>query len=429
MSMDTVAAREEAAGRKALSAFSFPSQEVTACPFPFYEALRREAPVYKYPGREDYLLSRREDILHVLTHPEIFSNKHYLLDPHSPGGSNRAVLEAKPPGEVLKTSFTLSHSDPPEHAVKRRELRSLINPRYIHAAEETLRRIANELIDGFIGRGEVDLRSEFADPLAVRTICELAGFPPEDRHIYLGWNRIGTGHGARYLTPEQLAKQQKDQPDRTAYIEKTIADRLARPREDFITEVIQAQIARDGEINLPYLSGTLGQILTAGNETTSRLLTNVVKLLLENPDQLAKLVANPELAPGAVDEALRFECPTQWTSRLVLEDTEIGGVKVPKDAFVLMLYGSANRDETWTDPDRFDIERPNVRELTMAFGGGIHRCLGSPIALAEGRIALEVIIARLKNLRFAPGHEAELENIDNFQKRVPKALHILFDAQ
>ncbi len=410
---------------KPLSEFSFPSPEVTASPYPFYEAMRAEAPVYKYPDRNDYLLARREDILFVFQHPEIFSNLTYLADPAQAG----RVLASKPPGSVLLTNSVLSQSDPPEHAVKRRALRGLINPRYIHSCEQSLRRIANELIDGFIHRGEVELRSEFADKLAVLTICELAGFPPEDRDIFLSWHRIGTGHGARFLTPEQRALQGKDGPEQQAYIEKTIAARVKEPRDDFITEVIQDQIARDGELNLPYLTGTLRQILTAGNETTSRLLTTVMKLLIEHPDQLAKVVANRDLVPGAIDEALRFEAPTQWTSRLVMADTEIGGVQIPKGAFVFMLYGSANRDETWTDPDRFDIERPAVRELNMAFGGGIHRCLGSPIALAEGRLGLEIMLDRLKNPRFAPGCEDERENIDNFQKRVPKALHILFDAQ
>ncbi|MDB5423904.1 MAG: cytochrome [Phenylobacterium sp.] len=420
-------ADKAAAAQRPLADFQFPSPEVTQCPYPFYDALRAEAPVYKYPDRDDYLVSRREDILFVLRNPEIFSSRGYLAHALAPGGDQRALLEVKPPGGVLETSFSLTVSDPPEHAVKRRALRSLINPRYIHSCEETLRRIANELIDGFASRGEVELRGEFADPLAMLTICELAGFPPEDRDIFLSWHRIGTGHGRRYLTAEQLAEQSKDQPQQQAYCEKTIQDRLAHPRDDFLTEIIQAQIERDGEINLPYLVGEIGLILTAGNETTSRLVTNVMKLLIEHPDQLALVVGDRDLVPNAIDEALRYECPTQWTSRLVMQDTEIGGVPVPKGAFVLMLYGSANRDDTWTDPEKFMIERPAVRELTMAFGGGIHRCLGSPIALAEGRIALEVMLERLKNPRFAPGHEDDRENIDNFQKRVPKKLHILFD--
>jgi len=411
---------------KRLADFQFPSDEVTKCPYPFYEALRNEAPIYKYPGRNDYLLSRRKDIMVALTNPKIFSNRTYLSDEWALMSGDRDELAVKPHGQ-LETSFGLTSSDPPEHGIKRRALGILIDPRNIRAAEDTLRRIANELIDGFIGSGSVELRSQFADPLAIRTICELAGFPPEDRDIFLSWHRIGTGHGRRFLTPEQLAEQWKDTPEREIYCEKTILDRLANPRDDFITKVVQTQVERDGELNLPYLVSEIGLVLTAGNETTSRLIANVMKLLLEHPDQFRKVVEDRSLVPNAIDEALRFECPTQWTSRLVMEDTEIDGVPIPKGAFVLMLYGSANRDENWENADDFQIERPAISKLNMSFGGGIHRCLGSPIALAEGKIALEVMLDRLRNPRFAPGHEIELENIDNFQKRVPKKLYIEFD--
>lgn len=426
MTAGEMLADQEAGARKPLSEFAFPSAEVTKCPYPFYEALRTQAPVYKYPDRNDFLLSRREDILSALNNPKIFSNKTYLAD-GTLTDEQREALEETPHGGVLETSFGLTKSDPPEHGIKRRALGILIDPRHIKRAEDTLRRIANELIDGFIGKGGVELRGEFADPLAVRTICEMAGFPSEDRDVFLSWHRIGTGHGRRFLSAEQLAEQSKDLPERDEYCRKTILDRAANPRDDFLTEVIQSQLARDGELNMPYLVGELGLVLTAGNETTSRLITNVMKLLIEHPDQLARVVADRSLVPNAIDEALRYECPTQWTSRLVMEDTEIGGVAIPKGAFVLMLYGSANRDETlYPDPDAFLIERPGIKKFNMSFGGGIHRCLGSPIALAEGRIALEVMLDRLKNPRFAPGHEAERENIDNFQKRVPKKLYLEF---
>jgi cytochrome P450 len=410
--------------------FTFPSPEVTQCPFPFYEALRAEAPVYKYPGRPDYLVSRREEINFVLQHPEIFSSRTYEGDPRMAGDSARWLTEPPHiPGEAIQTVFSLTHSDPPEHGVKRRALRGLVNPRYIKSCEDTLRRIGNELIDGFVRTGKVELRRQFADPLALLTICELAGFPPEDRDIFLGWRRIGTGHGRRFLTQEQLAEQDKDLPAREAYCAAIIRDRVESPRDDFLTEVVHAQIERDGALNLPYLTTEIGLILTAGNETTSRLVANAMKLLIEHPDQLRVLLDDRSLVSRAIDEVLRFESPTQWVSRLAMEDTTIGGVPVPKGSFVLVLYGSANRDESWGDPKEFRIYRANVQASTMAFGGGIHRCLGAPIALSEGRIALELLIDRLKNPRFAPGHEKELQNIDNFQKRVPKALYLEFDPE
>ncbi len=431
MASETKDAAPDTGAQRCLKDFAFPSPEVTACPYPFYAALRAEAPVYKYPDRNDYLISRRDDIMAVLRNTEVFSNRTYLGDPRMLQGSQKGWVENPPhtPGTAIQTSFGLTASDPPEHSIKRRALRSLVDPRYIRASEDTLRRIANELIDTFIHEGKCELRTQFADPLALLTICELAGYPPEDRAIFLGWNRIGTGHGRRYLTDEQRKAQDEDIPERDLYCAAIIRDRLANPKDDFITGVVKAQVERDGEINLPYLVSEIGLVLTAGNETTSRLVANVWKLLIENPSELKKVLDDRELIPNVIDEALRFEAPTQWTSRLVMQDTEVGGVPIPKGAYVLMLYGSANHDESWGDPEAFRVDRPGIPELNMAFGGGPHRCLGNAIAIAEGRIALAVMLDRLKNPRFAPGHDAERENIDNFQKRVPKQLHIEFDAQ
>jgi cytochrome P450 len=411
-----------------LQSFAFPSPEVTQCPFPFYEALREEAPVFKYPGREEYLVSRRKDIMFVLQHPEIFSNATYKGDPRMARDPSWIDSPpAMPPGPI-ETPFSMTQSDPPEHTVKQRSTRGLVAKDRLQDCEDVLRRIAHELIDGFAERGAVELRTEFADPLALFTICELAGFPPEDRDIFLSWNRIGTGHGRRYLTDEQLAALDSDKPDQIVYCEQLILDRFEHPRDDFLSELIRNQVDRDGALNLPYLTSEVNLILTAGNETTSRMLTSTMMLLLRNPDQLERVLADRSLVTSTIEESLRMESPTQWVSRVTAEDTEIAGVAIPKGSFVMLLYASANRDETWEEPDTFDVGRAGVQKYHMAFGGGAHRCLGAPIARLEGRVALEILLDRLTDLRFAPGQEEALENIDNFQKRVPVTLQIEFTA-
>jgi cytochrome P450 len=410
-----------------LSDFAFPSEGVTQCPFPFYEALRRESPIFKYPDRDEFLISRRKDIMFVLQHPEIFSNATYRGDSRMVRDPRWITEPPKMPAGPISTPFAMSQSDLPEHTDKQRAARPLVARQRLEDCEEVLSRIAHELIDGFIARGEVELRGEFADPLALFTICELAGFAPEDRPIYMSWNRIGTGHGRRYLTEEQLAAADSDKPDQVKYCERIILDRYEHPREDFLTEFIQGQVERDGALNLPYLTSEVNLILVAGNETTSRMLTSTMLLLLRHPEQLERLLADRSLVPSAVEESLRYESPTQWVSRYCIADTEIDGKPIPAGSFVMLLYGSANRDETWEEPDAFQIDRSNVRKYHMAFGGGIHRCLGAPIARLEGRLALEILLDRLKNPRLASGHDDELANIDNFQKRVPKALHIEFD--
>jgi cytochrome P450 len=413
--------------QKRLADYDFPSEQVTQCPFPFYESLRQEAPVFKYPGRNEYLVSRREDIMFVLRYPELFSNATYKGDKRMVRDQSWVDSPPPMPDGPIKTPFSMTQTDPPEHTVKRRAARPLTSSENLRSCEQVLVRIGNELIDGFVDRGEVEFRTQYADPFAMFTICELAGFPKEDRDVFMGWNRIGTGHGRRYLTAGQLEKLDSDKPDQARYCEQIILDRHANPQDDFLSEMIKAQFQRDGALNLPYLVSEVNLILVAGNETTSRMITNTMLLLLRNPSQITRLLADPALIPNAIEESLRVESPTQWVSRLCLKDTEISGVPIPAGSFVMLLYGSANRDETWQDPDVFLVERPDVQKYHMAFGGGVHRCLGAPIARLEGRIALELLLSRLKNIRLAAGHDADLENIDNFQKRVPKALNLQFD--
>jgi cytochrome P450 len=417
--------------QRSLADFTFPSDEITKCPFPFYERMRDEEPVYKHPERNEYLISRRADIMDVLSRPQVFSNATYRGDSRMISDSRWADPATWPdmPGEIV-TPFSMSTSDEPEHGLKARAARGLIARERLAACEDVLVRTAHELIDSFIGKGEVELRTQFADPLAMFTICELAGFPKEDRPIFLGWHRMATGHGRRYLSAEELAKNDEDKPDQQEYCERIIMDRYENPTGDFLSQFIKEQVERDGEMNLPYLVSEVNLILVAGNETTSRMLSSTMLLLLQHPDQLAKVLADRSLVPNTIEESLRFESPTQWISRYCLEDTIVGGVDIPAGAFVTMMYGSANRDDTWgDDADEFNIERPRVAKWQMAFGGGIHRCLGAPIARLEGRLALDILLDRLKNPRLAPGHEDDLENIDNIQKRVPRALHIQFDSE
>jgi cytochrome P450 len=331
-----------------------------------------------------------------------------------------------PESSVIKTPFQMTSVDPPEHTVKRRAASELVHRKRLEAADPLMQRITNELIDGFIEQGEIEFRSAFANPMAVTTICELAGFPREDRPKYLSWNRNSTGHGRRYLTDEQLAAQQADKPDQAEYCRQIILDRYENPRDDFLSWFIADQVERDGALNLPYLVTEVNLILVAGNETTSRLLANAMLLLLRNPDELAKVLADRTLVESAIEETLRFESPTQWTSRYCVKDTEIGGVPIPAGSFVMLLYGSANRDETWDDPDQFRVDRQDIKKHQMAFGGGPHLCLGKGIARLEGRLALEILLDRLQNVRLAPGKN-DFRNIDNFQKRVAEELYIQFD--
>ena len=414
-----------------LASYDFPSDELAQCPYPFYESARREAPIYKLPGRNDFLVSRRADILAVLSDYRTFSSESW----RSPGEQRRItaagqLIEDLPdmPEGPISHPHSMSSTDPPEHRFKRRPALEVVSKAYLEQQRPHIERLAHELIDTFIERGDAELRSEFADRMAVLTICHMVGFPAEDRDVFLGWRRIGTGAGRRYLTDEQLAEQDRDRPAEAQYCHDLIIERYENPRDDFLSRFIANQVERDGALNLPYLITETNLLLVAGNETTSRLITNALLLLLRNPDQLAKLQADLSLVQNTIEEALRFEAPTQWTNRTSVADTEVNGVPIPAGSTMVLLYGSANREpEVWgADANQFRIDRPEVQKKHVAFGGGPHLCFGAPLARVESAISLEALITRLKNIRLAPGKN-DFANIENFQKRVPEVLYGEFD--
>ena len=410
--------------------FDFPTDaEIVQCPYPFYEALRRDARVYKYPGRNEYLLARREDIMFALQNPQIFSTDLGKVDPKLDASAARFLDDEPkplPPGCPITTSNSLPMSDLPEHTVKRRAIAKVVSRKRLPSYEPLIERLAHELIDGFESRGTVEFRSEFADQLAVRTICEVAGYPPEAAKLVMRWARLGTNHGRRYLTDAQIAAQDRDMREQAQYAKRLILDRLEHPGDDFLSELVHEQVERDGELNLPYLVSEVNLLLLAGNETTSRLVTNTMLVLLQQPELFEAVRADLSLLPAVIEESLRYESPTQWVTRIVLEDTEIAGTPIPRGAAVILMLGSANQDEElWDDPHRFVLDRPNIAKYHLGFGGGIHLCVGAPLARLEARIGLEIAIERLQSVRLAPTND--LANIDNFQKRVPVVLNLEFD--
>lgn len=384
--------------------------------------------MFRDPSGGDYFVSRRKDIMFILQHPEIFSNAGYRADPRLVDDPRTLIgLEAADlPACPLSTPFNMSLSDPPEHTVKRRAAAGLVSRERLEKSRPFMGEIAEELIGEFIDDGEADFRGQFAGPMALLTICQLAGFPSSDRDTFRSW-AMSSLHGRRFMDEAGVSKLRDDAVEQMEYSRALIAERHANPQDDFLSEFVAASVERDGGLNLPYLVSELRLILNAGNETTQRLLTNTMLLLIRHPEAMDRLRADHSLIPVALEESLRLEAPTQWVSRLSVTDAEVGGVPVPAGSFVLMLFGSANRDETWTDADEFDLDRPDVQKYHLAFGGGLHRCLGAPVARLEARIAMEVVLRRLTNIQLAPGHDEELHNIDSLQKRVPRALPVTFD--
>lgn len=286
-------------------------------------------------------------------------------------------------------------ADPPEHTRLRRLVSGAMTPRRTALMEPRIQQIADALIDAMPPAGEIDLVEAFNAPLPVTVIAELLGIPQEHREDFRHWS----SHALQVASPEH----------RTALaglhglIEDLIARKRSAPQDDLLSALVAARDEDDGRLSEGELVGTALLLIIAGHETTVNLLGNATLALLRHPDQLRLLREKPELMPGAVEEFLRYDPSVERsTTRYAAEDIELGGVRIPRGDIVLVALGSAGHDIPQTDggdPAVLDITRPHARHL--AFGHGVHYCLGAPLARLEATIALRTLLARVTEMELA----------------------------
>jgi cytochrome P450 len=284
--------------------------------------------------------------------------------------------------------------DPPDHTALRRLVSRAFTPRRISALEDRIRDICSELLDAQQGRSTFDFLQDFGAVLPSRVISTLLGVPPEDQeaqrhvvdrlfHIEPGVgmiNHVSAGAGI------ELA----------VYLGQLLADRRREPQDDLLTGLVEAEVNEDGgtrHLTVEEAISFAVLLFSAGTETVARLLGNAAVVLADHPDQRADMVKNPEIIPKAIEELLRYEAPSPVQGRWITRDVEVHGVSIPTDSKVLLLTGSAGRDErAFADPDRFDVRRQSDHHVS--FGYGIHFCVGAALARMEGRIALEEVFGR-----------------------------------
>jgi cytochrome P450 len=286
--------------------------------------------------------------------------------------------------------------DPPDHTRLRGLVNKAFTPRVVERMRGRVQAIVDELIDNVIGRGEIEIIEDLAYPLPVRVICEMLGVPPEDHATFKGWSHdVARGLDPDFvLPPEFLERRQRTFDELRAYFLGLIAKRRDDPRDDLISALIAAE-DQGHVLSEAELVSTCGLLLIAGHETTVNLVANGTLALLRHPGELARLRVDPALIRSAVEEVLRYDPPVQMTARIALSDVEVGGTTLRKGQLALLLLAAANRDEEqFPDGERFDIAREDNRHL--AFGMGIHFCVGAPLARVEGQIALDAVARRLE---------------------------------
>jgi cytochrome P450 len=351
------------------------------------------------------VLSRYADVSAALRNHQVFSSAQGI-------GSDRE-----------ETRMMIS-TDPPDHT----QLRSLVNkaftPRMIAGLEPRIRRITDELLDTSLVDGRFDLTGDLAIPLPVTVIAELLGVEPERREDFKRWSDAFIGTGSDSMDREQYqAHNDRAFAEFTAYFGQMVERRRRDRRNDLISALVIAQEDRNALSTEDILWFCL-LLLVAGNETTTNLISNSMLALTERPEHLARLTADPGLIPSMVEEALRYDSPVQGLFRTTTRDVAVAGTTIPADRKVLLLYASANRDGAqFPEPDRFDITRsPNNH---LAFGYGIHFCLGAPLARLEARVAWETLLRRTRNLRADPDRPPV--RVDNIIVRGLESFPMLYD--
>ncbi len=385
-------------------------------PYSFFERARKEEPLFFSPLLSAYVLTRYSDILTVLKNPAKFSSKDNL---QPIGEYTPEVIE------VFKKGFPmvrdLLNSDGEHHKRLRAPFLKIFVPEKLQAMEDSIRAIANKLVDSFVQQGRVDIIEEFAYPLPLEVILTLYGVPLKMLEDIKNWGHNTTALFSSKLTPEQQLKCARSFVEMEYAIAGLIEERRKNPQNDLVSEI------QDSDLTLNEMVIVLCGLVVAGHKTTSQLIGNGLKLLLERPELWQKLCNDPSLIPHAIEEVLRYEAPVPAMIRTTTQEVELAGVTLPENTRIFLMYGSGNRDEDeFKNAAEFELERyqqPNSKHL--AFGHGAHHCIGSNLARREGRIAFEVLSQRLPNLRLSPNQK--LENIPALMSRGFKHLDLEWD--
>jgi cytochrome P450 len=364
--------------------------EVIEDPLPLYAQLRREAPVWEMPGSGTFVVSTAELVTQAVNRPDDFSSN--LLSLLFLGEDGRPVVfDMSHLGAAIHVMAT---ADDPLHAAHRKLLQPPFSPGAVDARSGFVRAVVDELLEPLLRDGRGDFAAQMAEPLPVRVICEIIGIPESDvpalAPLVLQSNDLLAG----VVDGDTMARSAAAAAETSAYLTDLLGTWRTSPATEGTICDLLAQATVDGRMTLEAGVGTLVQLLGAGTETTTGLIGRTALQLARDPALQSRLRDEPGLIPTAIEETLRFDGPFQFHYRAVMRDTELGGVRIPAGSRALLMWAAANRDgDAVEHPDEFDVERP-VPRAHLAFGRGIHFCIGAPLARLEARTVIERLLQR-----------------------------------
>jgi cytochrome P450 len=384
-------------------------------PYPVYRAMREHDPVHQEPDTGAWLLTRHDDVAQLLRHPRVSADRTaplYPADTHWIAEEAAALRRFMAPWLIFL--------DGAEHSRVRSVLNRSFTPRSIAALRPVVQRMVDEAISGLRAADQPDLMRDLCLPVPARVVGHLLGLPPEDLPGFQqSVNAVFQFAGQQGDVKLLIRRAHRATRDLNAYFRELIAEKRRTRGDDLLSLMVTAD--EEGRfLTEQELIGNCALLLVAGHETTTHAIGNGVIALLRHPDQLHLLRERPELIGSAVEEMLRYDSPTGWAGRLVLDDIEIGGRRIEKGAIVYAVGHAANRDPAvHQDPDRFDITRQGPRHL--AFGYGPHTCLGAALARLEAEVAISTLLREFPGL--APAVD-EYDWISNYAQRGVSSLPV-----
>jgi cytochrome P450 len=377
---------------------------VLASPHAYYRALRAEAPVYRDPFVGLYHVATYDRVLEVLRDPATYSSR---FAPAMGAGALAGLAGDPELAALAEKAYpavdTMLTADPPEHRRFRGLVSKAFTPRRVDALGPGVEALAEELIDGFAADGRCELLARFAVPLPLTVIADQLGVPRADLAKFKRWTDGFTAQLSGLASGEDAKEAVRRIVEFQCYFAERVEEARRAPREDLISDLVRARLEGERPLDMPETLSILQQLLVAGNETTAAAIAEGVLLLVRHPDQLRRVREDASLVPNLVEEVLRLASPTASMFRKATRDTVLGGVAIPAGAMLLLRFAAANRDEArFLEPDRFDVCRENAAEH-LAFGHGIHFCIGAALARREMQAAFGALLGRLDGLCLAAG--------------------------
>jgi cytochrome P450 len=398
-------------------------------PYPVYAYLRENDPVHWNSMFNCFMLTRYDDVNMVFSDHQRFSSDVWSAVPERMS----ETLDLEPESESLQLlkqivpflAENLQGMDPPDHTRQRTLMMKTFTPRMLESFRPTVQKLVNELIDQHIAEGRMDLVADLAYPLPSNVILDLLSIPRSGRpYIKASSEAINEFVSTLLFNgPAVWPRLAGIFAEVKTYLKGLIAERRQHPGEDLLTKMVLAEENGDMLSEDEIVIAT-NFLLFAGHETTANLIGVGMYYLLQNPEQMEQLRADPSKIPAGVEELLRYVSPVHMLARQALQEVTIHGVTIPKDGSIYLCVGAANRDpEKFPDPEKLDINRPPTR--TLGFGHGIHYCLGAALARMESQVTFETILRRLPKIRLAPGETPAFR--PNYFLRGLLALPVEFD--